>query len=142
MKVVSLLHDVNNGYFGKAVGRVWTIEYQKRGLPHLHLLLFLQDRDFFLREEGLDEVIHTRLPDPNGDPVLLDIVWSVMIHTPCLGYNDNAPCLIRNEDTGALRCSKRFPKLFCDKTTVEETGYSLYKCPNNLSVAFYKKIAG
>jgi helitron helicase-like protein len=29
--------------FGKCPARVWTIEYQKRGLPHLHLLVFLED---------------------------------------------------------------------------------------------------
>jgi hypothetical protein len=102
----------------------------------------LQDCDFFLQEEGIDEVIHTHLPDLNRDSILLDIVWSVIIHILCLNYNDNALCLICNEDTEALHCSKWFLKLFYDETIVEETDYLLYKCPNNLSVIFYKKIAG
>ena len=32
----------NKQVFGSLLGWVWTIEYQKRGLPHLHLLLFLK----------------------------------------------------------------------------------------------------
>jgi hypothetical protein len=134
--VVSLLYDINNSYFSKTVGQVWMIEYQKHRLPHLYLLLFLQDHNFFLQEEGIDEVIHTRLPDLNRDPVLLDIVQSVMIHTLCLSYNDNTPCLICNENTEALHCSKQFSKLFYDETIIEETGYLLYKHPNNPSVGF------
>jgi hypothetical protein len=95
-----------------------------------------------LQKKGINKAIHTHLLDLNRDPVLLDIVQSVIIHTLCLDYNDNALCLICNEDTEALYCFKQFLKLFYNKIIVEETDYLLYKHPNNLSVAFYKKIAG
>lgn len=51
MKLNHLLHDLKRKQiFGRYCGSVWTIEYQKRGLPHPHLLLFLDpyDRDRLL----------------------------------------------------------------------------------------------
>jgi len=41
-KVAQLLRDLNeHGVMGRTVARVWTIEFQKRGLPHMHLIVFL-----------------------------------------------------------------------------------------------------
>jgi helitron helicase-like protein len=41
LKKKQLMREIfNDGIFGKCLARVWTIEYQKRGLPHLHLLIF------------------------------------------------------------------------------------------------------
>ena len=40
-KVTQLLKDLEkHGIMGHTVARVWTIEFQKRGLPHMHLLFF------------------------------------------------------------------------------------------------------
>ena len=49
MKVKSFLYEIKKkNIFGAYEGCVWTIEYQKRGLPHMHLLLFLQKNGQFL----------------------------------------------------------------------------------------------
>ena len=46
IKVRELLQDLRQRQiFGRFLGCVWTIKYQKRGLPHLHLLLFLHPND-------------------------------------------------------------------------------------------------
>ena len=37
-KQQALLKIIHDGYFGTVTGFVYTIEYQKRGLPHMHLL--------------------------------------------------------------------------------------------------------
>ena len=37
----SLTHLLISGIFGRALARIYTIEFQKRGLPHMHLLIFL-----------------------------------------------------------------------------------------------------
>lgn len=43
LKYESLLHDImKKNEFGKAVAYVYTIEYKKRGLPHVHLIVFLR----------------------------------------------------------------------------------------------------
>ena len=41
-KVTQLLNDLEkHGVMGRTVAKVWTIEFQKRGLPHMHLIIFL-----------------------------------------------------------------------------------------------------
>jgi hypothetical protein len=69
--------------FGKCPARVWTIEYQKRGLPHLHLLVFLEDSEHFLEPEVIDEMVCAELPDASSRrrtgrhrPVVVD-PWSL-----------------------------------------------------------------
>jgi hypothetical protein len=44
-KQQALLKKIRDGYFGQVAGFVYTIEYQKRGLPHMHLLVFLERQD-------------------------------------------------------------------------------------------------
>ncbi|KIJ11064.1 hypothetical protein PAXINDRAFT_36551, partial [Paxillus involutus ATCC 200175] len=44
-KQQDLLKKVRKGYFGAVAGLVYTIEYQKRGLPHMHLLIFLKEQE-------------------------------------------------------------------------------------------------
>lgn len=39
-KIKAMLKDVKDGLFGEVLGYVFTIEFQKRGLSHIHLLLF------------------------------------------------------------------------------------------------------
>jgi len=67
--------------FGKFLGIVWTIEYQKRGLPHMYLLLFLHSEDRFLTPERIDEIVGAELPsqeqDPNGE--LQHIIGTLMV---------------------------------------------------------------
>ncbi|KAG2053892.1 hypothetical protein BDR06DRAFT_885033, partial [Suillus hirtellus] len=43
-----LLKKVHKGYYRKVAGLVYTIKYQKCGLPHMHLLIFL-DSDHKIR---------------------------------------------------------------------------------------------
>ena len=40
MKRRLILLDLNY-CFGYRIGHIWTIKYQKRGLPYIHILLFL-----------------------------------------------------------------------------------------------------
>ena len=54
--------------FSRYLGCVWTIEYQKWGLPHMHLLLFFHPEDRFLFAECIDEIISAELPDPRQHP--------------------------------------------------------------------------
>ena len=45
MKLDELLLDlIQRKIFGSVAGYAWTIEYQKRGLPHVHILLVLKDK--------------------------------------------------------------------------------------------------
>jgi hypothetical protein len=44
-KKKALLKEIKDGLFGKAVAMVHIIEFQKRRLPHMHLLSFLHQND-------------------------------------------------------------------------------------------------
>jgi hypothetical protein len=41
LKLQELLNDLTSGMFGKVISFIYTIEYQKRGLPHAHILITL-----------------------------------------------------------------------------------------------------
>jgi hypothetical protein len=145
LKKKAMLDDIfKNGIFGMCVARVWTIEYQKRGLPHLHLLIFLNHSDF-LDPEVIDKIVCAELPDLNdeswnNDPEITEIVQSVMIHGPCGDHNPRAACMEVDTRTGRAACSKRFPRAFCEETTVADNGYPLYRRRNLPHTTFEKKV--
>ncbi|KAK2422714.1 hypothetical protein QL285_033225 [Trifolium repens] len=105
LKLKSLIKDIKNGYlFGKVKAVVYTIEFQKRGLPHAHFLVFLQPAYRIIHPHNIDKIICAEIPDKDRDPELFDIVTSLMIHGPCDPPNKDPPCLQNG------RCGKYFPK--------------------------------
>ncbi|KAI7934467.1 hypothetical protein MJO28_017037 [Puccinia striiformis f. sp. tritici] len=70
-KLLALLEEVvTMGRFGKCVSYVYTIEFQKRGLPHLHLMVTLDEADRPETPEQIDLIVSAELPDPATEPVL------------------------------------------------------------------------
>ena len=131
MKVNHVMHDLKRKQiFGRYQGSVWTIEYQKRGLPHLHLLLFLHpnDRDRLMDPAVINRYIYAELPRPENDPdgLLTDIVKRMMVHGPCGQYNPQAPCMVAKPGHPPV-CSKGYPKRFSPVTVVHGDGYPEYR---------------
>ncbi|UYV76412.1 hypothetical protein LAZ67_14000329 [Cordylochernes scorpioides] len=93
-------------------------QWQKRGLPHAHLLLWLTN---IIRPNQIDEVIQAEIPDNNLDPELHAIVMKQMVHGPCGVLNTNSPCMKDG------KCSKKYPKGFCETTSTTEDGYPRYR---------------
>lgn len=81
--------------FGKFCKNVYTIEYQKCGLPHIHLSIFFNSANEFLETFHIDEVICAKLPvietDQTGE--LTRIVTSVMLHSACRDINSYPSCI-------------------------------------------------
>ena len=73
--------------FGKKVAHVFTIEFQKRGLPHMHALLFLHGPDKIQSCAQVDNVVCAEFPDPDDNPILFDTIKSCMVHGPCGARN-------------------------------------------------------
>ena len=48
--------------FGKCIARIHTIEFQKRGYPHIHLIIWLADKNHMTPEE-IDQIINAEIPD-------------------------------------------------------------------------------
>jgi hypothetical protein len=100
---------------------MYTVEFQKRGLPHAHILLWLSG-DCKLRTcTDIDKIISAELPDRKLYPKLFEAVTSFMIHGPCGDINHRSPCM------NAGKCTKYYPKGFQSTTTVDEDGYPKYK---------------
>jgi len=122
LKLKSLLDDLfKHNVLGKVIARVYVIEFQKRGLPHAHILLILDQESKFRTVEEIDRVVCAELPDPDIDPELFHIVKANMLHGPCTPER-----CIKNG-----RCSKRYPKQFAEETTWNEDGYPVYRRRND-----------
>ena len=90
----------------------YMIEFQKRGLPHCHLLVFLEwpSRET-VTPSFLDDVIYVEIP-PITSPVW-ELVITQMMHGPYGSLNPNSPCMIDG------KCDKDFPKDFCNETIMK-----------------------
>ncbi|XP_074106305.1 uncharacterized protein LOC141532045 [Cotesia typhae] len=104
--------------FGETKCHMYTIEWQKRGLPHVHILLWLEKK---IKPDSIDQIISAELPDHNLDPDLYDIIKSSMIHGPCGSFNPHSPCMVEG------KCSKKYPKTFLKETETGEGGYPKYR---------------
>lgn len=118
LKVASLLDDImEKKVFGEAVAYVYTVEYQKRGLPHIHLIVFLDPHARLSTPERINHFISTEFPDENEEPVLHALVKTHMVHGPC-GIEHYSPCLNDKKE-----CSKGFPKPFLEETEISGESY-------------------
>jgi hypothetical protein len=106
--------------FGKVVAMVHVIEFQKRGLPHAHLLIILDHDSKIKNEIDIDSLISAEIPDPQKHKELHDLVIKHMIHGPC-DINKQSPCLENKI------CIKNFPKRFQKETIANVNGYPLYR---------------
>jgi hypothetical protein len=130
LKKNEVLKEIRNGIFGKVKAMVHTIEFQKRGLPHMHLLIFLHEDDKIHDAAQVDSIVSAQIPDPQLHPLLHHTVTTCMLHGRCgndrdPNKRDPPPCEVNG------RCSKHFPKEFSDVTVYGENGYPQYARPNN-----------
>lgn len=95
-----------------------SVEWQKRGLPHCHILIWLETK---IRPDEIDLIISAELPDKNIDPILHEMVLKHMCHGPCGDINRSSPCMM-NE-----KCSKKYPKAFISDTQTADDGYPSYR---------------
>ncbi|CAN0898465.1 ATP-dependent DNA helicase PIF1 [Linum grandiflorum] len=98
-----------------------TFTFQKRGLPHVHIILWLQDIYKPTTPAKVDHIISAELPDPQHDPVGYDAVTKFMLHGPCGDTHPTCPCMKNN------KCSKYFPKPYASETTFDEHGHVTYR---------------
>lgn len=99
-------HPSGKPFFGKIAAKVHVIEFQKRGLPHAHILLILDGPDKPRSPDDYDQLVRAELPDQEKEPELYKQVTEHMLHGPCGAANRDAPCMVNGV------CSKGFPKPF------------------------------
>ena len=115
MKKKMLLEELTTKrIFGYVKARVHVIEFQKRGLPHMHLLVWLAN--FEGTPEVLDTIMSAEIPD--SDDPLHKLVSDHMLHNICGIQNPDARCM---EDG---KCRRGFPKDFCNETVIDDDGFA------------------
>ncbi|XP_044575173.1 uncharacterized protein LOC123258981 [Cotesia glomerata] len=118
-KLKSLINFITKLHvFGPTRCWMYSVEWQKRGLPHAHILIWLVDK---IHADDIDSLISAEIPDPSTDQLLFDIVTTNMIHGPCGNLNPSSPCMVDG------KCTKRFPKDFTNDTVTHVDGYPIYR---------------
>jgi ATP-dependent DNA helicase PIF1 len=88
MKMESLLDDLlKKEVLGKTCACIWVVEWQKRGLLHIHILLWLADGDRLKTPTDYDRIVSAEIPDPVSQPEVHEAVVKHNLHVslrkPC-----------------------------------------------------------
>ncbi|XP_019164426.1 PREDICTED: uncharacterized protein LOC109160603 [Ipomoea nil] len=100
---------------------VYTIEFQKRGLPHAHILLFMERTNQKSTANFMDSIISVEIPDKDVGQDYYNAVEEFMVHRPCVVSRSKSSCMVNG------RCSKHFPKKFVDISSWDEDGNPIYR---------------
>ncbi|XP_062075423.1 uncharacterized protein LOC133779481 [Humulus lupulus] len=112
--------------FGKVSAYVYVIEHQKRGLPHAHFLIILQNEWKLHAPESFDEIVSAEIPDKNTNIHLHNAVVKHMMHGPCGVLNPSNVCMKGNHG-----CKSNYPKNYASATTVGNDCFPIYRHSNN-----------
>jgi hypothetical protein len=112
-------------HFGAVAAYVHVTEFQKRGLPHEHILLIMKSDSKLKTPDDYDRVISAEIPDKTKYPVLHDLVVKHMLHGPCGVLKINCPCMIDGQ------CRFHYPREFCSHTQQGKDSYPIYRRRND-----------
>ncbi len=94
IKLKAIMHDILKDHiFGIVKAYMYVIEFQKRGLPHAHILLILENESKPRNSDDYDSLVSAQIPDPKKHPKAFATVTKSMIHGPCGIFNKKAPCM-------------------------------------------------
>ena len=109
---------------GKVLGTVdhymWKKEYQNRGAPHYHVLLWIQDAPVIGVDDAdkvlawIEDRITCKLPDKESDPELHAMVTKYQLHK-CSGYCKRK---VKRGGVFVTTCKSNFPRTPQEKTVL------------------------
>jgi len=125
---------LKDGWCGRVCAHCYAIEFQKRGLPHAHILIIFRASDKVRTVDDVDDLISAEIP-PDPDKMglkkdsweyeqasrLRTTVLTNMIHGPCVS-SSGAPdlqqkCRLDDPQT----CGVHFPREFRDESIYDAT---------------------
>jgi hypothetical protein len=121
LKFDALLKDIKDGVLGNVIAKIWVIEFQKRGLPHAHILLILDETSKLRIAEDYNSMVSAEIPDLIRHPEAYEMVTSCMVHGPCGLDFLNAQCMEQG------KCKKRYLRSFSEKMRCDVDGYPKYR---------------
>jgi len=125
MKKKEFIHDLTvKQVLGNHIAHIVVIEFQKRGVPHCHILIWIEHFDNTPR--NIDIVISAEIQNKEYDPELDQLVLDKMIYGPC-----NEPETMyqyscrKNHIDGP--CQRNYPREFNSSTTLNEGCFPNYR---------------
>ena len=125
LKLKKLMQDLTTeGGLRRVVGYMHVIEFQKRGLPHAHILIIFADDDKLKTPDDYDDLICAKIRDPIKDHELYQIISNCNMHGPCGSLNPKCACMQEGV------CKNGYPEKFREETMDNDNGYPLYRRRN------------
>jgi hypothetical protein len=94
IKLKELINDIHKKHIlGRMIVGIYVIEFQKRGLPHAHILIFFVEDYKPHIVEDVDFLISAELSNPKTNMLAHETVVRCMMHGPCAAMFPNAPCM-------------------------------------------------
>ena len=118
-------HVIKGKLFGDVAAHVYVIEFQKRGLPHAHMLIILSSGSKITNPDQYDNIVYAEIPDPKKYPELHKLVLNHMIHGPCGHLRKTSPCMRDG------KCRFDYPKMFNETTVQGNDSYPVYRRRDN-----------
>ncbi|KAH9622274.1 hypothetical protein KSS87_001374, partial [Heliosperma pusillum] len=114
--------------FGEVAAYISVVEFQKRGLPHAHILIILKPGYQLRGPNDFDKFVSAEIP-PQDNPALRESVLKHMMHGPCGQLNTTCPCMTHKKSVG--KCKYNYPRQFTSNTTNNSDGYPVYRRRDN-----------
>ncbi|XP_021742866.1 uncharacterized protein LOC110708946 [Chenopodium quinoa] len=124
-KLIALKKKITEeNVFGEVATFIYVVEFQKRGLPHVHMLIILK-QGYKIKEPALyDKFTCAEIPS-SDNPHLRKIVLRHMMHGPCGKDDPSRSCMNKKGFEG--KCKYGYPKAYNDTTTNNDSGYPAYR---------------
>lgn len=85
------------------------------------MLIWLDGASRIPTTNEVDSIISAELPHKENDQQGFELVEKHMMHGPCGLDRPKSPCM-RNKE-----CSKRYPRQYTDQTSIDKSGYIIYR---------------
>ena len=121
---------LNKNILGQIRAHSATIEWQKRGLTHAHILIIIKEGSKPRTREEIDGVVHSEIPDKEKNPLLHSVITSNNIH----GHSTAYSVLARRGMDKTTTAPKDFPKLLPNSIILGNNSFPEYRwrTPNSV----------
>ncbi|GKA58346.1 DNA helicase [Tanacetum coccineum] len=131
--------------FGYVSAVLYTIEFQKTGLPNYHTLLWVDSKNELKHSPQINYYIFADIPDLVQDPIGYKLVTELIMHGPCDTANLGPPKLwakhwqsMRDDIPSKISKATGIPNYHVN--TAELQGYILYELETILSARAFVRL--
>ncbi len=121
IKLKELINDIHKKHIlGRMIAGIYVIEFQKRGPPHAHILIFFIENYKPHTVEDVDRMINAELSNSEINKLAHETVARSMMHGPCGAAFPKCPM------HGKKKCKKKYPRKFQSNTMMDVNRYPIY----------------